>query len=169
MKSVCMLPHAVERADRPDLMRFISRAIFSLSLGSTDVGFFCRFSHSLTCQTLSIVQRNSGSASATRITSSMCRAARSRIGVRRIDETEIVMRRRRDINRLDRARGQLRLALRYRRKNQKQPENNKFTKLFITFAFNPKFCRSFGGCAAGMCGKATAFCTSLHRHLQTKN
>jgi hypothetical protein len=78
MKSVCMLPHAVESATRPDLMRFISRAIFALSFGSTEEGAFCRLSHSSTCHTLSMVQRKSGSVSAIRMTSSMWRAARSR-------------------------------------------------------------------------------------------
>ena len=38
MKSVCILPQAEESAIRPLLMRLTSRAIFSLSLGSTEVG-----------------------------------------------------------------------------------------------------------------------------------
>ena len=65
---------ATERED-------IKRAIFALSFGNTDCGAFCRFIHSFTCQTLSIVQRKSLSASATRMTSSICLAARSRIAL----------------------------------------------------------------------------------------
>jgi hypothetical protein len=98
-----MLPHEVESVMRPDLIKFISRAIFSLSFGSTEVGFFWRLSHSLTCQTLSIVHLKFGFVSATRI--------------------EIVMRKRRDVNGFYRTGGKLRLRGNIERQQKYRPDN----------------------------------------------